>query len=127
MFKIFIVGAGGFVGSGLRYAIGSYIHRVLGAGLFPYGTLAVNVTGCLLIGFVSGISESKQLLSHEATLFLTVGLLGGFTTFSAFGFETFSLARNGKEFTAFLNVGLQVFLCFASVWLGFVFSRSVYS
>ena len=92
--QILLVGAGGFVGSVLRYGLSGAVHRLLPFAAFPYGTLAVNVVGCLAIGLLAGWSEARQVIGPELRLFLFIGLLGGFTTFSTFGYETFEMARS---------------------------------
>ena len=84
---------------------------------FPYGTLAVNVLGCLEIGFLAGLAESRLTFTTDARLFLFVGIVGGFTTFSAFARDTFSLARNTQSIAA-LNIALQIVLGLLAVWIG---------
>jgi len=118
-----LVGVGGFIGSTLRYLIGGWIHSFLDNPSFPYGTLAVNFLGSLLIGVLVGLAEFRQVLGPEARLFLFVGVLGGFTTFSSFSYETFSLGRDGQIAAAGLNVMLQFILGLAGVWFGHVLSR----
>jgi CrcB protein len=85
---------------------------------FPYGTLAVNVIGCLVIGFLSGLAENRLAFTSEMRLFVFIGILGGFTTFSSFALETFLLARNTQELAAVLNVALQLAVGLLSVWFG---------
>lgn len=123
MLKILLVGSGGFIGSVLRYIISGATYRLFERPWFPYGTLSVNVLGCLLIGFLSGLAESRQLFSPEVRLLLFIGLLGGFTTFSTFGYESFNFARDGQWTATMLNIGLQVVLGLAAVWLGHILSR----
>jgi fluoride exporter len=118
-----LVGVGGFIGSTLRYLIGGWVHSLLANPWFPYGTLAVNFLGSLLIGVLAGLAESRQVLGPEARLFLLVGTLGGFTTFSSFAYETFSLGRDGQIAAAGLNVVLQFTFGLAAVWFGHVSSR----
>ncbi|MBL8200952.1 MAG: fluoride efflux transporter CrcB [Chromatiales bacterium] len=115
---------GGAAGSVLRYLVSGVAQRALvpGAGAlasFPAGTLVVNVTGSLLIGLLAGLAESRALLGPEARLLLVTGLLGGYTTFSAFSLETLVLLRAGQTGTAFATVGLQVLLGVAAAWAGF--------
>lgn len=117
------VGAGGFVGSVARYALGGAVHRLAPAAAFPYGTLVVNVLGCLLVGLVAGLAETRQALSPEARLFLVLGLLGGFTTFSAFGYETLALARDSEALKALANVGLHLVAGLGAAWLGITLAR----
>ena len=79
------VGLGGFFGVLARYGLSSLIHRQLPSAIFPYGTLVVNLLGCLLIGLIAGFTESRQLFGYPFRAFVLIGLLGGFTTFSTFG------------------------------------------
>ena len=118
-----LVGAGGFLGSILRFAVTGWAHRVVPFAGFPWGTLAVNVIGCLAIGFLAGLGETRQLFSPEARLFLFLGLLGGFTTFSTFGYETLALLRDGEPLRAAANVTAQVLAGLAAAWLGLALAR----
>ena len=90
----------------------------------PAGTLTVNILGCLFIGLLGGLSESRNLLSQEARALLLIGVLGGFTTFSTFGYETVQLLRDGQSLAAFSNIGLQVCLGLAAVWIGYSISQT---
>jgi len=123
MVKLLLVGTGGFLGSVLRYLMSGLVHRVLTDPLLPYGTLFVNVFGCLTIGFLGGLSETRQLFSPESRLFIFIGLLGGFTTFSTFGYETFNIAHDGQLLMTLTNIGLQLILGLGAVWLGHSLSR----
>lgn len=78
--QILLVGAGGFIGSALRYTVSGLVHRVIPFAGFPYGTLVVNLLGCLAIGLLAGLAESRQVIGPELRVFLFLGLLGGFTT-----------------------------------------------
>jgi fluoride exporter len=89
-----VVGIGGFLGALARYGLGGLVHRIPGTSGFPYGTLVVNLFGCLLIGVVAGLMEGRQMFAPEFRLFALVGILGGFTTFSTFGYENFILIRD---------------------------------
>lgn len=91
--------------------------------LFPAGTLAVNVIGCLAIGALAGFADAQEGLNAQTRLFLLVGALGGFTTFSAFGLETFSLFRDGFDIRALVNIVVQVTVSLAAVAGGFMLSR----
>ena len=117
------VGLGGFAGSSLRYVISGWVHRLPGTGTFPYGTLAVNVVGCLAIGFIGGWAEHRQVLTPAARLFVMIGVLGGFTTFSTFAYETLALAHSSELVRAFANTALQLVLGVGAAWLGFTASR----
>jgi len=117
------VGLGGFVGSSLRFVVSGWVHRLSGTSTFPHGTLAVNVIGCFLLGLLGGWAEHRQVLSPAARLFLMIGVLGGFTTFSTFAYETLSLAHGSETARAFANIALQVVLGLAAAWLGYASSR----
>lgn len=118
-----IVGSGGFFGSAARFAFGGLVQRLAPSALFPWGTLAVNVTGCFLIGLLFGLSEARQIFSPEARLFLFIGVLGGYTTFSTFGLESINLLRDGEWLRALSYVLLHVILGIGTVWAGFICSR----
>jgi CrcB protein len=118
MTNIFLVGIGGFIGSALRYTASGYIQQATKSVGFPYGTLAVNVLGCFIIGFLAQLAESRGLFTSESRLLVFVGILGGFTTFSTFGNETLNLARDSQMMNALANVGANVILGLFAVWLG---------
>jgi len=124
MKKLLLVGAGGFAGSIFRYLLSGWIYALNVPGPnIPYGTLFVNVLGCLLIGLLSGLGEIRQLFSPETRLFLLVGLLGGFTTFSTFTYESFGLARDGQMPEIFMNIFLHLFFGLCAVWAGYILAR----
>ncbi|MGE4158329.1 MAG: fluoride efflux transporter CrcB [Planctomycetota bacterium] len=110
------VGLGGGLGSVLRYGVGKWISSRLGAG-FPWGTLCVNVLGCLAIGFLQRWLESRGA-PESLRLFMSVGLLGGFTTFSAFGNETVSLLQSERFGPALLYVMASLVAGLTAVWMG---------
>jgi len=116
--NILLVGLGGFVGSVLRYLAGGYVQQSTKSIDFPYGTLAVNVIGCFIIGFLAQLAEDRGVFTSESRLFVFVGILGGFTTFSSFGNETLNLARDSQMMNALTNVGANVILGLFAVWLG---------
>jgi CrcB protein len=118
MNKIFLVGAGGFVGSVLRYLISSYIQQITKSAVFPYGTLAVNLIGCFVIGFLSQLADTRGVFSPESRALIFIGFLGGFTTFSTFGNESVNLLRDGENLYALVNAGLHFAFGFEAVWLG---------
>jgi CrcB protein len=103
MGKLLVIGLGGFVGAIARYGLTGVVHR-LSNGSFPLGTLVVNVLGCLVIGALMAVVEHRQALSPNTRLFVMVGLLGSFTTFSTFGYETHALLRSGEAAGALLNL-----------------------
>lgn len=115
-----VVGAGGFIGAICRYAMSGLVQKQASLSAFPYGTLSVNLLGCLLIGIVVGLADARQLFGPEFRLFVLIGVLGGFTTYSTFGYETFALLRDADYLRAFGNVITHVVLGLAFVWLGYV-------
>lgn len=121
--QVLLVGTGGFVGAVLRYAVSGIVQQSTGSSEFPFGTVVVNVSGCLAIGFLAGVAETRQLLSADVRLFLLIGMLGSFTTFSTFGYETLALLRDGALLRAAANVTLQVGLGLTAAWGGLVLSR----
>src|ERR1051325_10409412 len=112
MRDVLLVGAGGFLGASLRYAVSLGLLRW--SGTFPTATLAINVAGCLLIGLLMPAVEGRP----PWLLFLVPGILGGFTTFSAFGHETWKLVQNGTPALAAVYVAASVTLGLGAVWLG---------
>jgi CrcB protein len=124
--KLLYVGLGGFAGSVLRYLVSGWMQQATGSVSFPWGTLFVNVAGCFAIGTLSYLADVRGIFHPEARLFLIVGLLGGFTTFSAFGNETMNLLRDGEALAAGVNVVISVALCLAAVWAGRAFAVAVW-
>jgi CrcB protein len=122
--NILLVGAGGFIGSVLRYLIGGYFQGF--AKSFPLGTLAVNLIGCFVIGFLAQFGEKYGMFSNESRAFIFIGVLGGFTTFSAFGNETINLMRQGFGANVFINIGANVILGLLAVWLGRVIGHLIW-
>jgi CrcB protein len=118
MDKILLVGAGGFIGSVLRFWVSGYIQQVSNNSTFPFGTLVVNVLGCLVIGFLSQLAEYYGAFSVETRALVFVGVLGGFTTFSTFGHETMNFLRDGQSVLAFGNIAGHLILGLGGVWLG---------
>lgn len=121
--QILLVGFGGFIGSGLRFAMSGWVQRLFPMSAFPWGTLAVNVCGCLAIGFLGGIADMRQAFEPGQRLFLFIGVLGGFTTFSTYAFETFALAQDSEVLKAGLNTILQVVLGLGAAWAGYAGAR----
>lgn len=116
--SILFVALGGALGSGSRYMLGTWVQSVSKSIDFPFGTLTVNLIGCFVIGFLSQLAESRGVFTPEARAFIFIGILGGFTTFSSFGNDTINLLRDGETFNALANVGANVILGLALVWLG---------
>src|SRR5207248_7148873 len=114
---MFLAGIGGFIGSVLRYSVSGFVQDLSRSIDFPYGTLAVNLIGCLAIGFLSQLAETRGVFTAETRTLIFIGLLGGFTTFSAFSNETINLWRDGESVLALANVFAHVILCLGAVWL----------
>ncbi len=125
MQTIALVGIGGFIGSVLRYLTSGFVQQILQNSTFPYGTLAVNLIGCFVIGVLSQLADDRGVFSGEARAFVFIGVLGGFTTFSSFGNETMNLMRDGEMLPAFANVSAQVVLGLGAVWLGRLVGRGM--
>lgn len=123
MIKILMVGIGGFSGSICRYLISEFSNKYFTAAIFPYGTLFVNILGCLIIGFLGGISEVRQVFPPEIRALVMVGFLGGFTTYSTFGSEIFIMVRAGHTGAAVMDLFLHIVLGISGVWLGFSMSK----
>ena len=123
MLNLVYVGVGGLIGSIGRYLVAGAMYQMFPNSYFPIGTAAVNILGCFLIGLLNGLGELRQLLSPEMRIFLLIGLLGGFTTFSTFGYETIASLRTGEFLPAFANVLIQVIVGLSAVWLGYTITR----
>ena len=117
--KILLVGAGGFIGSILRYLLAGWSQALFKTLVFPFGTFVVNVAGCLVIGALAGWTDNFQLFSAQARLFLLMGILGSFTTFSTFGYETMAMMKNGDLPFALFNVLTHVVLGTGAAFAGF--------
>ena len=116
--SVLYVALGGALGSISRYLLGAWA-LTLGKNIdFPYGTLAVNLIGCFVIGFLSQLMETRSSFTAEARAFIFIGLLGGFTTFSAFGNDTINLLREGRMFHALANMAANVIVGLALIWFG---------
>ena len=124
MTDFLLVGLGGFIGAASRYGVTLGVSRLLGQPSFPWGVLAVNVLGSLLIGVLAGIAEARNL-GPGVRLFLFVGVLGGFTTCSAITNDTLTLLRNAAYLTAAANVLLSVALGLAAVAVGYASARAL--
>jgi CrcB protein len=123
LFNAAAVASGGFLGALARYGLGGLIQRQLPMATFPFGTLAVNLLGCFAIGLLVGLADSRQLFGPEFRTFAFIGLLGGFTTFSTFGYETFAMVRDAEYMRAAVNTGAHVILGLALVWVGYSVSE----
>jgi len=125
--KLLLAGMGGFIGSILRYSVSGFVQDLSRSIRFPYGTLAVNLLGCLAIGFLSQLAESRGYFTAETRVLVFVGVLGGFTTFSAFSNETMNLWRDGQTFLAGANVAAHLALCLGAVWFSRVVAYQIWS
>ena len=121
MLKYVVIGIGGFAGAIARYALGTYIGSRFGVR-FPYGTFVVNVSGCLLIGFVLALF-ARTTASQQWHYLVAIGFIGAYTTFSTFEYETLRAIQDGQPITGLLNVVLSLVVGFVAVWVGAVLGR----
>ncbi len=124
MQSILLVGLAGAAGAVSRYAVGILAERALGAR-FAFGTLAVNVLGCLLLGALLEAERHTTLVTHPVRLVVAVGFLGAFTTFSAFGWETVRYLQTGAADLALINVAANLVLGCGAIWAGWGLARWV--
>jgi CrcB protein len=124
MLKWILIASGGALGSLLRYLIHSWVHRAASTN-FPCGTLTVNLIGCLLIGFLATLFTGTMPIREEYRLGIIVGILGGFTTFSAFGWETFEKLQAGHVALAALYVSLSCGVGLVAVWAGHLAAKQL--
>jgi fluoride exporter len=122
--RFILICLGGAIGTGLRYITSGLAARWLGAD-FPYGTLIVNVVGSFLIGFIQQAGTATLLIPETARLFLTVGIMGGLTTYSSFSYESVRLAQVGAWGLVWLNVLSTTALCLGVCFLGIAAGRLV--
>jgi fluoride exporter len=122
---LWLVASGGALGSVLRYLVSSSTQGLFPTVTLPLGTAMVNASGSLLIGLMAGLVEYRQMFGAGTRLLLVVGVLGGYTTFSAFSLETVALLRTGHAGTALVNVLLQVSLGVAAAFGGLMAARSI--
>jgi CrcB protein len=118
MKEALFVGLGGFIGSITRFKLGGLVLHHTANWKFPLSTFVINILGCFVIGVLGGLVEKRDMFSAHARLFLFTGILGGFTTFSAFGFEGVYLFRRSEPLIAVLYAGLSVICGFFAVWIG---------
>ena len=117
--NLLLIAIGGAIGSVARYIVSASVLRATGT-LFPAGTFIVNLLGCAAFGAIAGAAEQRVPLAPELRAFLLVGVLGGFTTFSSYAFESFALVRDGQFAWASLNLAGQVLAGLIGVWAGYV-------
>ena len=125
MLNLLLAGLGGCLGAAGRYAIGAWLHHPADHPSFPLATFVVNAVGCLAIGAVLGWGEARDALTPGMRAFVVAGILGGFTTFSAFGYDTLVLLRHGHPLMAGLNVLAQVIVGLLAVWGGYTAGRAL--
>ena len=124
MQKTLVIGLAGLVGTLARYWLSGWIGRKFGE-TFPTGTLVVNLVGCFLVGFLYHSFEERHLVDPMIRSAVLIGLLGGFTTFSAYGIQTFTLLRDGEFALALLNVFISNFCGLLLVWTGYTLAKAV--
>lgn len=122
MGRLFVIGAAGFVGTLGRYWISVVVAMRCGE-TFPMGTLTVNLIGCFLVGLVFHTLEERFFVNQTARAVVSIGFLGGFTTFSSFGLQTFTLFRDGDVGLAILNLGISNVVGMLLVWVGYTLAR----
>ncbi|MBS1542445.1 MAG: fluoride efflux transporter CrcB [Bacteroidetes bacterium] len=125
MSRIFLlVGIGGFLGSAARYYSQQFLAKSI-PSVLPYGTLAVNIIGCFLIGIIYGLSSRGNVLSPDWRIFLATGFCGGFTTFSAFSYESISLMQDGEYLYLSIYIAASVLFGLAATYLGILLIKSI--
>ena len=117
-----LVAAGGALGAVARYVLTGVVHRIT-SPYFPYGTFTVNVVGCLAFGILAGLADERFVIGAPARVFLLIGVVGGFTTFSSYTFETFQLLRDMQVLRATLNAVGQVVVGLVALWAGYSAAR----
>ena len=116
------IAVGGALGSTMRFALSTAVLRMSGS-LFPFGTFVVNLVGCVAFGAIVGAAEHRVVLAPDARAFLLVGIMGGFTTFSSYAYESLALLQDGQLAAASVNIVGQVVAGLAGLWLAFALSR----
>ena len=124
MKTILILGLSGALGTLARYSLSGLVYRIFGSR-FPYGTMAVNLLGCLVLGFLAALAEVRLSLTPQARLFLMIGFCGAFTTFSTLIYESFNLIRDGQTVSAFLNLMVTVILGFMLFRVGMLIGEVI--
>lgn len=124
MKQVLAIAAGGAVGSVLRFWLSTWVHTFAPKS-FPYGTLAVNVTGCLLMGFLFVLFLERMSDNSVLRAGVLIGVLGGYTTFSSFSIETFNLLEQGAYFRALMNTLASFLLCLCATWVGVIAARQL--
>ena len=122
---LFLIAFAGAVGAVSRYVLSGWTDRLLGDS-FPYGTLAVNLLGCFLLGTVQQVGEITDLISQETRVVIAIGFLGALTTFSTFGYETLRQLEDGNWIAVFGNVAAHLLLGLLAVWAGLTLARLIF-
>ncbi|ACK49944.1 CrcB protein [Methylocella silvestris BL2] len=117
---------GSALGGAARFWVTGFVAEQTG-GIFPWGTVLINVSGSFLIGFFGSLTgaEGRFVVGESARLFVMIGLCGGFTTFSSFSLQTLNLMRQGEMIRAGGNIALSVVFCLLAVWLGHVVAVAI--
>ncbi len=123
MLKLLLIALGGALGTLARYGTGTLLRSVTERTAFPYGTLAVNLLGCLIIGYLQGLFADRWLVREEYRVAMLVGILGGFTTFSSYGWETTAMMQDGQMLRAGMNLLANNVLGIGLVMVGYALSR----
>jgi len=124
MTQVLAIGIGGAIGSLLRFWMSIWVHSFAGRG-FPYGTLTVNVLGCLVMGVLFVLFTERFSDNAVLRAGMLIGVIGGFTTFSSFSIETFNLIEQGAYIKAVSNMALSLVLCVGGTWLGVILGRQI--
>ena len=119
MKSVLLVALGGAIGSVARFKLSGWVLHQTPNWRFPAGTVLVNIVGCLIAGLLAGMAVKQDVFTPEARVFLFTGLLGGFTTFSAFGLETLLLLKRGEAGAAIANIVLSIAIGLLAAWLGY--------
>lgn len=122
MGKLFLIGLAGFVGTLGRYGLSGVIAKRYGE-TFPLGTLAVNLIGCFLVGLLFYLMQERFLVNQNVRTIILIGLLGGFTTFSSLGLQTFTLLQDGEVGLAAVNLGASNLIGLLMVWVGYTLAK----
>ncbi len=122
---ILLVGSGGFIGSVMRFLVQYYMEKNIST-TFPWGTMIANITGSFFIGIIFALAEKGNLLNAEWRIFLAVGVCGGFTTFSSFAYNNFTMIKENSIIPLLLNIGGNLFIGIMAVYIGIVFIRLIY-
>jgi CrcB protein len=125
--ELVYVGIGGFFGAVARAFSYKFIKIAFPETLFPYGTLFVNLSGCLIIGFLVYIIEKYGFLENQFRFFVITGFLGAFTTFSTFGYDNFKLIQNGNHIASFANISISIVAGVGLVFIGNILAKLIFS